>query len=49
MTLFENETRQTLHANFESYVNVFRGKSKKDDCSSMSLEDSLRISALVDE
>ena len=49
MTLFENETGQTLHANFEGYVNVFRGKSKKENCSSMSLEDSLKISALLDE
>ena len=49
MTLFENETGQTLHVNFEGYVNVFRGKSKKEICSSMSLEDSLKISALLDE
>ena len=49
MTLFENETGQTLHANFEGYVNTFRGKSKKENCISMSLEDSLKISASLDE
>ena len=49
MTLFENETGQTLHANFEGYVNIFRGKSKNEICSPMSLEDSLKISSPLDE
>ena len=30
-------------------MNVVRGKSEKENCSSMSLEDSLKISALLDE
>ena len=49
MILFENKTGQTLHAYFEGFVNVFRGKSKKENCSSMSLGASLKISASLDE
>ena len=49
MILFEYKNGQTLHAYFEGYVNVFRGKSKKKNCSSMSLGDSLKISALLGE
>ena len=49
MILFEYKNGQTLHAYFEDFVNVFRGKSKKKICSSMSLEDFLKISALLDE
>ena len=49
MILFEYKNGQTLHAYFEGYVNVFRGKLKNEICSSMSLEDSLKISALLDE
>ena len=49
MILFKNETGQTLHAYFEGFVNVFRGKSKKENCSSMSLGDSLKISASLDQ
>ena len=49
MILFEYKNGQTLHAYFEGYVNVFREKSKKENCSSMSLGDSLKISASLDE
>ena len=49
MILFQYKNGQTLHAYFEGYVNVFRGKSKKENCSSMSLGDSLKISALLEE
>ena len=45
MILFENKTRQTLHAHFEGIVNVFRGKSNKENCTPMSLGASLKISA----
>ena len=49
MTLFENETGQTLHANFEGYENVFRGKSQNENCIPMSLGATIQISALLDE
>ena len=49
MILFEYKNGQTLHAYFEGYVNVFRGKSKNENCSSMSLGSSLKISASLDE
>ena len=49
MILFENKTGQNLHAYFEGFVNVFREKSKKENCSSMSLGASLKISASLDE
>ena len=49
MILFEYKTGWTLHAYFEDFVNVFRGKSKNENCSPMSLGASLQISALLDE
>ena len=49
MFLFENKTGQALHAYFMGFVNVFRGMSKKENCISMSLGASLKISASLDE
>ena len=49
MILFEYKNGQTLQAYFEGYMNDFRGKSKKENCSSMSPGDSLKISASLDE
>ena len=39
------KSRQTLHACFKGLVNIFRGKLKKENGSSMSLGATLEISA----
>ena len=39
---------QTLHACFKGLVSIFRGKLKKENCSSMGLGASLKISASYD-